>query len=108
MGFGGPVWHASIAPQRHGLTTRRLRKVAMRVLDGVGDRKHEWEEWTGKAYHIRRRMAVHEAQHIGCATDMRRTAEARKRAMEMGPHLARIPRDMLSEEVGLMLVRQVS
>jgi hypothetical protein len=56
-----------------------LRQVALRHLVGVGDRTHEWDEWSGYAYHIRRRLTDDEQNVIGPAIDLRGTSEARER-----------------------------
>lgn len=102
MGLGGPVWHASVA----SLGTRRLgerdlRRMARKVLDGVGDRMMgEWEEWTGRAFHIRRRLAPWEQASVGPVVDIRGTDEARTRALVLGDRLSLAPAEVLAEELG--------
>ena len=77
MGLGGPVWHASAAPFGGIPVKDILRTVAFGALRGVGDPVlGEWEEWTGRAYHIRRRLTRHEQQSVGNVVDIRGTAEA--------------------------------
>lgn len=51
----------------------------MRHLAGVGDRAHEWHEWTGYAYHVQRRLTVDEQAAIGPAVDCRGTDEWQRR-----------------------------
>ena len=82
------------------MSLSRLRKIAARKLDGVGNRKQQWEQWTGTAFHIRRRLNGGEQKRTGEAIDMRGTPEASVRALRMGVHLQRIPPDMLAEEIG--------
>lgn len=55
--------------------------IALAELEGVGDPTlGEWHEWTGKAYHIRRRLTPKEQDSIGLALDIRGTEEAFGRA----------------------------
>lgn len=80
MGFGGPVWHVSIAPRLHGLSVDTLRGLAYEQLAGVGDPTlGEWTEWTGQAFHLRRRLTESEAPRVGAVKDIRGTWEAQKR-----------------------------
>ena len=61
-----------------------LRKYALEALDGVGDaNKGQWEEWSGVAYHIKRRLSQEEQQQVGEAKDIRGTkdAESRRKAV---------------------------
>lgn len=49
----------------------------MEALSGVGDADQgEWEEWSGFAYHIKRRLSAEEQAQVGDACDIRGTAEA--------------------------------
>jgi hypothetical protein len=49
-------------------------------LKGVGDvALGQWEEFTGYAYHIRRRLTQAEQQHVGQAVDIRGTPEQERR-----------------------------
>lgn len=87
-GYGGPVWHASAAPTRWPLSEGLLRALAQLALEGVGDALlGEWHEWSGRAYHLRRRLTEAEAELIGAVVDVRGTPEGAKR-------LARIERFM--------------
>lgn len=79
MGFGGPVWHVSVAP-RIALGEGTLRGLAYEQLAGVGDATlGEWTDWTGTAYHLRRRLTESEAPRVGAVKDIRGTWEAQKR-----------------------------
>jgi hypothetical protein len=81
MGLGGPVWHASAAP-RPGVVMAEwlLRVYALSALAGVGDQSlGEWDEWTGFAFHVRRRLSVSEQNQIGPVVDVRNTPEAERR-----------------------------
>jgi len=73
---GGLVWHASAA---HG-SKFRCHKVAKNSIGGVGDAElGEWHEWSGFAYHVRRRLKPEEELLIGPAIDIRGTHEATNR-----------------------------
>ncbi len=39
----------------------------------------EWEEWSGKAYHLRRRLSRKEQSLVGNVVDVRGTAEGKRR-----------------------------
>ena len=50
------------------------------ALDGVGDPTlGQWEEWTGKAFHVRRRLTPAEACAVGPVVDIRGTPEQHRR-----------------------------
>lgn len=77
---GGPVWHASVAPTFAQLNVGTLRELAFKQLAGLGDPAlGEWTEWTGRAYHLRRRLTEGEAKSVGPVIDVRGTYEGRKR-----------------------------
>jgi hypothetical protein len=80
MNLGGPVWHASAAPMR-GIPVRDvLRNIALAALRGVGDPTlGEWEEWTGRAFHVRRRLSAAEQRRVGDVVDIRGTPEVEQR-----------------------------
>lgn len=95
------MWHTSVkafGPE----TDRGLRRMADRVLDGVGDaRLGEWAERHG-AFHLRRRLSAKEALTVGPVIDVRRTDEAIRRAAplaELGL-FAHAAADVLEEELG--------
>lgn len=59
---------------------RILQRRAVEALTNVGDAAAgEWHEWTGTAYHIRRRLTTAEAALVGPAVDVRGTPEADRR-----------------------------
>jgi hypothetical protein len=78
-GYGGPVWHASAAPFATAPVRSHLRDCAREALEGVGDESlGEWEEWTGFAFHVRRRLTAVEQGSLE-VVDVRGTAEAARR-----------------------------
>lgn len=100
MDLGGPVWHVSIASSGLALPAT-LEAECRRQIAGVGDPSlGEWPEWTGRAFHLRRRLSAREQREVGPVVDVRRTPDARRRAERLGPLLAYVPNDVLMEEVG--------
>lgn len=89
MNLGGPVWHASAAPfPGYPANEQLLRKRALDALQGVGDASlGQWEEWTGNAYHVRRRLTRKEQQTVGDLKDIRGTQEADKRKQAVQRYL---------------------
>jgi hypothetical protein len=89
MGYGGPVWHASVSPSPYTIYTREtllnlkttLREKAFTALVGVGDGQREWEEYneTAKVFNLRRRLNLTEEGELGPAIDLRGTPEALQR-----------------------------
>jgi hypothetical protein len=75
---------------------------AERELAGLGDPlAGEWREWSGTAFHIRRRLTVAEAEAVGPVRDIRGTAEAAERVARLPRRLLRaVPPSVLAEEVG--------
>lgn len=74
----------------------------MHQLRGVGDpRLGEWREWTGRAFHLRRRLSVREQADVGPVVDIRRSAEARCRAAALGEMLRYAPAEVLTDELGV-------
>ena len=74
---------------------------AVAVLDGLGDPgAGEWREWSGLAFHLRRRLSAGEAAQVGPVRDIRGTPEAQRRARALGRHLAAIPDAMVRAELG--------
>jgi hypothetical protein len=39
----------------------------------------QWEEWTGRAFHLRRRLSPVEAEQVGPVVDVRHTPEQMRR-----------------------------
>jgi hypothetical protein len=100
MNLGGPVWHASVAAR--SLPIRAvLERQAERELAGAGDASlGEWREWSGAAFHIRRRLSEAEERRTGPVADIRRTPEAARRAEAVGAMLSYAPPDVLDDEIG--------
>jgi hypothetical protein len=100
MNLGGPVWHASVATP--GIPIPALLEAEChRQLSGVGDPTlGEWTEWTGRAFHLRRRLNDREEQRVGPVIDIRRTPEALRRAALLGELLRYAPREAIDEELG--------
>ena len=101
MNLGGPVWHASVAARSLAIPAV-LKREALTQLTGVGDASlGEWEEWTGRAFHVRRRLSPAEAKHVGPVADIRRTDEARMRASRVPGLRSLAPPEILAEELGI-------
>lgn len=60
----------------------------------------EWREWTGAAFHIRRRLTATEQGRVGPVVDIRRTSEAKRRALGLVDRLAYAPDGVIAEEIG--------
>ena len=93
MGFGGPVWHASVGRLQDEAAREAM---ARRILDGVGDiALGEWVERGRPILHIRRRLSETEAAIVGPGGDIRGTdeADARMRVMRLylPPGLGQVP-----------------
>lgn len=74
----------------------------MRQLQGVGDpSRGEWREWSGRAFHLRRRLSEVEQRRVGPVVDVRGTPEALRRAQALGDLLAYAPREVLVDELGV-------
>ena len=94
------MWHASVAPTAgHIVLKPHLHRRALTALDGVGDRTHEWHEWTGYAYHIRRRLTPDEAERVGMVRDIRGTPEAFARYRRMAALLTPMAQRLAKEEL---------
>jgi hypothetical protein len=101
MGLGGPVWHTSVRP-RTLVPEKELRRMANKVLEGVGDkRRGEWQE-RHESLHVRRRLSAAEEAMVGPVLDIRRTAEAIHRAVPLAKLdlFKFVPDDVLAEELG--------
>lgn len=74
------MWHSSAAsiPPGHAAGAV-LKSVALDQLAGVGDLSLEWHEWSGTAFHVRRRLTAAEQERVGPVVDCRDTAEWNKR-----------------------------
>ncbi len=61
-----------------------LCRCALDALRGVGDSDlGQWEEWSGVAYHIRRRLSADEQCLVGDVIDVRGTPDADRRRAEV-------------------------
>jgi hypothetical protein len=103
MGFGGPVWHASVSHRGRFPVDDELRAMrAESLLKGVGDaRLGQWSESSPTAFHLRRRLSVAEAEGFALR-DIRLTPEARQRFDALPVQVRQIiPPELLAEEVAL-------
>ena len=65
-----------------------LRRSALNALQGVGDMdRGQWEEWSGFAYHVRRRLSKDEQMLTGDVIDVRGTPDVEVRYKEVEPYL---------------------
>jgi hypothetical protein len=71
----------------HRLAPVKLGILAFAELKGVGDPGRQWAEWTGRAYHLRRRLTPEEEKATGPAVDCRGTGEWGARYYEMAHRL---------------------
>lgn len=82
------MWHVSIATTSVLLPVDYLRKLAFAELEEVGDTSlGQWEEYTGNAFHLRRRLSEDEQKTVGDVIDIRDTPEQEKRWLRVRPHL---------------------
>jgi hypothetical protein len=82
------------------LGSKTLRAIALKALEGVGDEiTGQWEEYTGKAFHVRRRLTNEEQKPIGVAVDVRGTPEAIHRINAIRIVMPFLPREMLEAEI---------
>lgn len=100
MGFGGPVWHASVSHP----SPRLRRKLAAKALAGVGDQElGQWIHDRPRAFHLRRRLSEREELRTGPVVDLRKTDEGRQRLLAfldsvVGHPRAGVLRDAALEE----------
>lgn len=95
------MWHASISPLHGVMPERELRRLAKKVVAGVGDaRAGEWWERGGRVVHVRRRLSETEQGKVGPVIDVRGTPEAFERALRLGGRLRHVPPEILAEEIG--------
>ena len=77
-----------------------MRELALSAIESVGDETAgQWEEFTGKAFHIRRRLTMEEQESIGEAVDIRGTAEARNRINAVRVVVPFLPEEMVMAEM---------
>lgn len=53
------------------------------------------------AFHIRRRLTSAEQARVGPVLDIRRTPEAKRRALRLEDRLAYVPDSVLADEIGM-------
>lgn len=71
-----------------------------KALVGVGDVDlGQWEDFTGYAFHLRRRLSEAEAELVGDVVDVRGTPEALRRFEVMKPFLPALLLEFASEEL---------
>ena len=77
-----------------------LRRASRKALAGVGDADlGEWEEFTGYAFHVRRRLSKAEEGLVGDVVDVRDTPEAVHRFEAMRPVLSGVLLELAAEEL---------
>jgi hypothetical protein len=71
-----------------GLVVDVLAQLAHAELDGAGDAAlGEWTEFTGRAFHLRRRLSTTEAAKVGPVIDIRGPSEAAARLAKVAHRL---------------------
>ena len=94
------MWHASAARLDRRPHEQHLRPYALAALAAVGDSAlGEWRDWTGYAYHIRRRLSPTEQESIGEAIDLRGKLEGQDRFFAIKHLLPQRAVQMASEEL---------
>lgn len=98
------MWHVSVsgnAPMRE-----MWRQECYIQIRGLGDAgRGEWVEWSGKAFHLRRRLSEREQVSVGPVVDIRGTPEAVERLQRVAlaaPTLPELFWQVALEEVGLV------
>lgn len=72
----------------------------MKTLEGVGDAcAGQWEEYTGKAFHVRRRLTNAEQFLTGPVLDVRGTEEGRRRMNAVRIVAPYLPEEMIFAEM---------
>ena len=68
------MWHVSIAAFRGGIVPANyLAQLAQQQLLGVGNPLREWQQFTPRAFHLRRRLTREEMKITGKVSDLRKT-----------------------------------
>lgn len=91
------MWHASVSGRAFGPV--ELQLYARQALESVGDPSKEWHEWTGQAYHVRRRLTAEEEATIGPAVDCRGTAEWATRYYAIAHKLPEVAKRLAQQEM---------
>lgn len=68
-------------------------------LNDVGDPSQQWEEWSGYAYHVRRRLTTEEQEQVGEALDCRGTGEWAKRYYAISHKLPTVALALAQQEM---------
>jgi hypothetical protein len=91
-----------VAPRGLPYGRAPLEAQAERELADVGDASlGEWREWSGLAFHLRRRLSAAEQRKVGPVADIRQTPEALRRAQSLDARLlSLVPSAVLADEIG--------
>lgn len=82
------------------MVAQTLRVLARALLVGVGDASlGEWEEWTGAAFHVKRRLTPAEAEGVGPVVDIRHLPEAGERLRAAARANPTVPLPWLLREI---------
>lgn len=85
------------------MSEQKLARIAEKCLVGVGDAAlGEWKDWTGTAYHIRRRLSAREQKIVGDVKDIRNTQEAIERLRKISQSIPQRAKDLAVQELGLL------
>ena len=76
-----------------------MKPVAYAALVGVGDKSHEFSQYTGYGFHLRRRLTLVEQTSIGDAVDCRGSAEGVERLCRIAHMLPRPALEMARQEL---------
>lgn len=102
-----PVWHASAAPvgKTRGCE-RKLRPFAFVALAGVGNWSEQWQDFSGYAFHLRRRLTEEEQAMVGPAVDCRDSEEGLRRFREIKHVLPQRAILLASKELGNLMEKK--
>jgi hypothetical protein len=90
------------------LGKEELYQRAHRALNGVGDAaRGEWLEWSGYAFHVRRRLAEDEQFLIGPVVDLRGTDQGWRRFTAIKEVLNPAWLGLAVQELGISLAGMV-
>lgn len=94
------MWHASAGIMGRKLRSREfLRTAALKALEGVGDAGlGQWEDYTGRVFHLRRRLSLSEELITGPPVDVRGTEEAERRVAMVRKQCPHVPESWIETE----------